>query len=215
MCQHLKRHRKSIWQNSTSFYDHTPQWKAGSFSFKIREETKTAPLTTPAQSSPEQSGEKNKWKASNQKGSKNTPVCRWQARVCSWHYRLHPTVRTADGMQECCGAQNRHAEIGRVSSASNEPPGKEMKETPLTITSNRITLMSHFNRGGERPVRWKPRHFDERNGRGTGKRKDAPRLWTGRTKVKMSILPKAIYGIQCNHDRISTGMFHRNRNINF
>ena len=42
--------------------------------------------------------------------------------------------------------------------------------------------------------------------------RDSPCSWVGRINVvKMTILPNAIYQIQCNLYQITNGIFHRNR----
>ena len=46
--------------------------------------------------------------------------------------------------------------------------------------------------------------------------RDIPHSWVGRINiVKMTILPNAIYRIQCDPYQITNGIFHRTRTKNF
>ena len=46
--------------------------------------------------------------------------------------------------------------------------------------------------------------------------RDSPHSWVGRINiVKMTILPNAVYRIQCDPYQITNGIFHRTRTKNF
>ena len=124
---HLSRCRKCIWQDPTSIYDkssqqseykgtapqhnkghkwqalswhHIQQWKAESFSSKIRNKTRVPSLATVIQQSignlsqSKQARKRNKWHPNKKGKSKTVIVCRWQY-IKYGKLKLHgETVRT-------------------------------------------------------------------------------------------------------------------------